>query len=112
MNRFTSYLKGCKTTLCRGLLLIALLFASTMGVYAQQGLRTISGIVVDENGEPLPGAHVTQKKENKNESQAAVAVDINGHFSLTLPASTKEIEVTYLGYEAKYVKLGKKSLTF
>ncbi|MBQ8520323.1 MAG: SusC/RagA family TonB-linked outer membrane protein [Bacteroides sp.] len=108
MNRFTSYLKGCKTTLCRGLLLIALLFASTMGVYAQQGLRTISGIVVDENGEPLPGAHVTQKKENKNESQAAVAVDINGHFSLTLPASTKEIEVTYLGYEAKYVKLGKK----
>lgn len=91
------------------LLLVSLFLIGNAGIYAQQGTRTISGIVVDETGEPLPGAHVVQKKENPNASQAAVVVDINGHFSLTLPSNTKYLEVSYLGYETLDVKLTNKT---
>ena len=105
MNKSANYLKGYGATLCKGLLLVSIMLFSALSMYAQQGSRTISGIVVDENGEPLPGAHVMQQKEKKSDSQAAVAVDMNGHFSLTIPASTKAIEVSYLGYDTKVVKL-------
>lgn len=97
MNRSANYQKSYGTTICRSLILACILLFSAIGIYAQQGSRTISGIVVDEKGEPLPGAHVMQKREKNSDSQAAVAVDINGHFSITFPASTKAIEVSYLG---------------
>jgi len=75
-------------------------------LHAQQsGNRTISGIVVDENGLPLPGAGVTQKRVTKEESIAGIMTDINGHFTLTLPSGTKEIEVSYLGYKTLVVAL-------
>lgn len=105
MNKSANYLKGYGTAICKGLLLISIMLCSAISMYAQQGSRTINGIVVDENGEPLPGAHVMQQREKKSDSQAAVAVDMNGHFTLTIPASTKAIEVSYLGYDTKVVKL-------
>ena len=105
MNKSANYLKGYGTAICKGLLLVSIMLCSAISMYAQQGSRTINGIVVDENGEPLPGAHVMQQKEKKSDSQAAVAVDMNGHFTLTIPASTKAIEVSYLGYDTKVVKL-------
>lgn len=80
-------------------------------VFAQQtggvgrGSRTITGIVVDEKGEPLPGAGVTQKRVTKQESIAGVMTDINGHFTLTLPSLTKELEISYMGYESLTVVL-------
>ena len=42
---------------------------------------------------------------NKSDSQAAVAVDVNGRFMITVPASTKELEVSYMGYDTKVVTL-------
>ena len=105
MNRSANYQKSYGATICKGLMFVCILLFSAISMYAQQGSRTINGIVVDENGEPLPGAHVTQKKEKKSDSQVGVAVDINGHFSITIPASTKAIEVSYLGYDTKLVTL-------
>lgn len=68
-----------------------------------QAPRTIQGIVTDENGEPLPGAAVAQKRVSKTQSIVGVQTDINGHFSLTLPANTKEIEVSFLGFEPQTI---------
>ncbi len=73
-----------------------------------QAPRTIQGIVTDENGEPLPGAAVAQKRVNKTQSIVGVQSDINGHFSLTLPANTKEIEVSFLGFETQTITLTSK----
>lgn len=67
--------------------------------------RTISGIVVDEKGEPLPAARVQQVSQVKGESLSAVITDANGHFHLIIPLDTKEIEVSFLGYETKKVAL-------
>ena len=86
------------------LLLLAMLFLFMSPAYAQTN-RTIHGIVVDENNEPLPAAHVKQVSENPKGSIAAIITDIQGHFSLTLPNNAKEIEVSYLGYETQRVKL-------
>ena len=105
MNKSANYLKGYGAAICKGLLLVSIMLCSAISMYAQQGSRTINGIVVDENGEPLPGAHVMQQREKKGDSQAAVAVDMNGHFTLTIPASTKAIEISYMGYDTKVVKL-------
>ena len=105
MNRSTNNLKGYTATLCRDAWLVCILLFSSICIYAQQGSRIISGTVVDENGEPLPGAHVMQKKINKDDSQATVVVDVNGKFMITVPASTKELEVSYMGYDTQVVAL-------
>lgn len=105
MNGSANYRKGYSSTIFKSLMLAFFMLLSVIGVYAQQGSRIISGTVVDENGEPLPGAHVMQKKMNKSDSQAAVAVDVNGRFMITVPASTKELEVSYMGYDTKVVTL-------
>ena len=106
MNKSANYLKGYGAAVCKGLLLFVMMLFSA-SIYAQQGSRIISGTVVDENGEPLPGAHVMQKKVNKNDSQAAVVVDVDGKFMITVPAATKELEVSYMGYDTKVVTLTK-----
>lgn len=85
------------------MIFISLVFCATM-TYAQYD-RTITGIVVDENGEPLPAAHVRQVTLGKGESISAVITDMNGHFRLTLANSAREIEVSFLGYETRKVGL-------
>lgn len=82
---------------------VALFLCGTMA-YAQTD-RMISGIVVDENGDPLPAAHIRQVSQTKGEELAAVITDMNGHFRLTLLRTAKEIEISYLGYESKKVRL-------
>jgi TonB-dependent SusC/RagA subfamily outer membrane receptor len=85
-------------------LLIAGMLISVRHAYAQ-GPITISGIVIDETGTPLPGASVSQRRASSSESIVGVSTDINGHFTLTLPASARELEVTYIGYETRIIPL-------
>jgi TonB-dependent SusC/RagA subfamily outer membrane receptor len=89
------------------LFLIAMLFSGN--IFAQ-GNRTISGIVQDENGDPLPGASVVAKKLKPTDSMQAVATDVHGHFSLTFPKDIKELVVTYVGYKTKTVALTSKNI--
>lgn len=73
------------------LLLMAVMLTTT---YALAQNVTISGTVVDaENDEPLIGASVQPVG-----SSTGVATDIDGNFTLSIPASVKEISVSYVGY--------------
>ncbi|HEY2582697.1 MAG TPA: TonB-dependent receptor [Mucilaginibacter sp.] len=54
---------------------------------------TITGKVVDDGGQPLIGATVQLKG-----AQGATTTDVNGKFSLPLPANITTITVTYLGF--------------
>lgn len=67
--------------------------------------RTISGIVLDENNQPLPSARVKEVSLNAGASVAGVITDYQGQFTLSLPGTAREIEVTYLGYEPLRIKL-------
>ncbi|MBD5259063.1 MAG: TonB-dependent receptor [Barnesiella sp.] len=73
-------------------LMLAVIIAATVNVVAQN--RTVTGIVIDAaTDEPLMGASVLPVG-----SSSGVATDIDGKFSLTVPASVKEVTVSYLGY--------------
>ncbi len=67
----------------------------------QQNLVTIKGKVVDaENGKPLVFATVAVK-----ESNVAIVTNIDGEFTLKIgdPATSKNLEVSFLGYKNKTV---------
>lgn len=85
------------------LLLVTALSAGN--VYAQKGNRSIQGVVTDESGEPLPGAHVAVVKVHPTDALHAVATDGNGHFELTFPANVQQITVSFIGYKTKTVTL-------
>ena len=76
---------------------------------AQVGNRTVSGIVVDETGEPLTGANVRTVKVHEGDAVQGVAVDVNGHFSLTFPANVKSLIISYLGYNDQELVLTSES---
>ncbi len=67
--------------------------------------RDITGMVVDELGEPLPGATVTNVKSAGSRESFAVVTDLNGHFKLTISPEVKQLEVSYIGFERKVVNL-------
>jgi TonB-linked SusC/RagA family outer membrane protein len=64
--------------------------------------KTITGTITDEKGGALPGASIGTK-DGKN----IVITDINGKFSITIPASTKILTVSFVGMESQDVALGK-----
>lgn len=60
--------------------------------------RTVKGIVVDENDEPVIGATVTIV----GQSNKGVITDIDGKFVLDVPEKGK-IKISYLGYETRVI---------
>lgn len=64
-----------------------------------QNTKKVTGTVVDEFGDPLVGATVVVK----GNSSTGAATDINGKFSLDIPATTKLLSVAYVGMTTKDV---------
>lgn len=79
------------TSLLRGIFL-AFVMLPGLGVYADVIVSkdTVSGIVVDKNKNPLPGAKV----EIDDRSQSAFT-DIDGRFRIITEAGAKKVRVTY-----------------
>ncbi len=73
-------------------LLLALLFIS-MGLAVAQQTRVV-GTVVDESGVPVAGASVTVRG-----TPIGVATDPDGRFVLDVPAGTKTLSVSFIGYQ-------------
>src|ERR1043165_7278027 len=78
------------------ILLLALLMASTS--FAQN--ITVSGKVLNQTGEPLPGATV-----NATVTAIATTTDANGSFHITMPQKTKRLTVSYVGMDTKEVDI-------
>tara|TARA_R110000744_G_scaffold161589_2_gene278078 strand:+ start:420 stop:4100 length:3681 start_codon:yes stop_codon:yes gene_type:complete len=62
--------------------------------------REISGIVVDSNGEPLPGASIVEKGTT-NGTQS----DFDGNFSLKISNDNATLIVSYVGFATKEVSV-------
>lgn len=68
--------------------------------------RTVSGTVVDAaNNEPLIGATVMPIGGGQG-----VATDVDGNFSLSVPANVKTAKVSYVGYKEQIVTLAPKMM--
>jgi len=79
-----------------------ILLAATLTAAAQE--RVINGIVMDgelEN-EPLIGATVSV---GDGKGGMGTATDYVGKFSLKVPAGTRQIAVSYVGYNTKVIDL-------
>ena len=73
--------------------------------------RTVSGTVISaEDNEPLVGASVIVtsdqlKKAGSSQESLGVLTDIDGKFTIAVPAGVKELKCSYVGYTAKTVTL-------
>ncbi|WP_239063534.1 TonB-dependent receptor [Bacteroides sp. 51] len=74
-----------------------LLFLVSFVHYAQAQNKTIKGTVTDELGEAIIGASVVAG------SNHGTITDFDGNFSLSVPANTKQLVITYIGYRTKTV---------
>ena len=94
INFYVKYILSMKK------LFLLLLAVISIGLYASAQTRTVHGTVVDaENDEPLIGVSVTAG------SGYGVATDVDGNFSLKVPASATHLEFSYVGYKAQSVKI-------
>ncbi|MBR3884553.1 MAG: SusC/RagA family TonB-linked outer membrane protein [Bacteroidaceae bacterium] len=73
--------------------------------YAQTGNMIVTGTVVDDTGEPLPGAAVAIN--NKQGIAKGTTTNIEGEFMLTinLEQGDKELLISFMGMKTKKVKL-------
>lgn len=77
--------------------------AESIAAEAGQSDRTVSGIVVDSNREPVAGASVVVKG-----TLNGTATDANGHFELTVNDGDV-LEVSFLGFATADVTVGTRS---
>ncbi|WP_243765947.1 SusC/RagA family TonB-linked outer membrane protein [Polaribacter cellanae] len=66
--------------------------------------QTISGLVTDENGQPLPGATVMIKG-----TDLGTSTDFDGKYNLTLTNNATALIVTFLGYKTTEVEINNRS---
>ena len=65
--------------------------------------QKISGVITDNNGEPVIGATVGEKGATN-----ATVTDINGHYKLTVQKGST-IQVSYIGFLTQKIKVGNSS---
>lgn len=66
--------------------------------------KVITGKVVDENDQPLPGSNVVVKG-----TIIGTTADAEGRFSLSVPDDTQTLVVTYIGYAAQEITIGNRT---
>lgn len=84
-----TYLSFIKLALTVSLLVLVSLFS-----FGQTG--TVKGIVKDVSGESLPGATIAV-----SQNKAVVVTDQSGRYTLSLPAGTFQLVITYIGFETQ-----------
>jgi TonB-linked SusC/RagA family outer membrane protein len=81
--------------------LICLLLLGTQIAFAQNPSGKISGIIVDEQGESIPGASVAIVG-----TQLGAITDLDGRFTVNAPENAI-LRISFLGYETQNIRTGK-----
>lgn len=71
----------------------------SLSLYAE---KQVSGVVVDEKGDPVIGASI----QAKGTTQGTIS-DYDGNFEMEVPESVKTLVVTFVGMKAREVEAGK-----
>ena len=69
----------------------------------QQG-KTITGIVTDDSGEPMPGVNITVKG-----TTTGMISDADGRFSITVPNNESVLVFSYIGYIGREITVGEQT---
>ena len=86
--------------LSKPIVIIVFLLVHSISIYAQD--NTISGLVKDNEGEPLPGVSVAVKA---GESISGVVTDINGKYQLKASPNAT-IEFSFIGFKSIQQQVG------
>ncbi len=62
--------------------------------------NTVSGVVTDSNGEPLPGASVMIKG-----TTIGTVTDLDGKYSLAIPAGGGNLQIAYIGFDTQILPI-------
>ena len=86
----------------RRIYIFLFMLMSSVMILAQE--RVITGVVLDGEfkGEPLIGANVTV---GQGQATRGVVTDLDGKFSLNVPANTQKVVISYMGYKSYTLKL-------
>ncbi|HSI77459.1 MAG TPA: SusC/RagA family TonB-linked outer membrane protein [Lunatimonas sp.] len=100
MKTFTHWSE--RTLLIKGIFLSVMILAGSvfMNPLFAQG-RSVTGKVLDENNDAIPGASVLIKGTTRG-----AATDLDGDFSLTLSGEENILEISFIGYIKKEVVVG------
>ena len=77
---------------------LVMMLLGILGLSAQD--RTITGLVMDELGEPVIGASVLIPS-----AKSGAITDLNGAFRLTVSGAEKEIRISYIGYKDQIISV-------
>lgn len=85
-------------------LFFLMFFLNAQNVLGQD--KTITGVVVDENNNPLPGVAVLLRN-----SQTGAQTDFDGLYQIKIPVDGKStLEFSYLGYNLQSISVGSKTV--
>ncbi|MGS0523912.1 carboxypeptidase-like regulatory domain-containing protein [Zobellia nedashkovskayae] len=79
------------------------LFLTTVGMQGLYAQKTVTGTVLDEANQPIPGANVVVKGTNNG-----VVTDFDGNFSIEA-SSENVLSISYIGYADQNVTVGNKA---
>jgi len=79
--------------------MVFLAFFVTVSSVAQN-VRRVTGTVTDDKGETLIGATVKERTHG-----AGTVTDLDGRFSLDVDGRVSELQISYVGYKTKTVKI-------
>lgn len=82
----------------RNTIVLLILLLTTSFSFAQT--KTISGIITDQNGAPLPNATISVKN-----TKIATATNANGNFILDVPQNASTLVITYVGTTPKEISI-------
>lgn len=80
------------------IIVLALTILNVLNVHAQN--KNIFGTVLDNSGQPVIGASVVVVGQSK----LGTVTDIDGKFSIAVPATSKKIEVSYIGMVSQVIE--------
>ena len=63
--------------------------------------RTVTGVVLDNRGDPVIGANI----KVVGDATTGTITDIDGKFSLSVPTSAKQLEISFIGMQAQKVNI-------
>ncbi len=87
----------------RNILLLVLCFGLTFTIQAQD--RTVSGKVIDDSGEPVPGANVILKG-----TANGTTTSLDGTYRLTVPGNGGTLVYSFIGMVSQEAEIGSRSV--
>lgn len=79
---------------------------SIPGMVVPGSIRNVSGKVVDQSGQPLPGVSVTVQG-----STIGTVTDAGGNYNLTLPNGARSLVASFVGYRSREVPINQPQIT-